>query len=95
MLKRKEFAKINKDSEKRIVKTKSRKSMSLCFSGKEMRKMAIQAREKLILALDIDTQEEVEELVEKLADFVVIGRPILNSADPVRTAKQILEEIED
>jgi len=37
-----------------------------------MRKMAIQAREKLILALDVDTQEEVEGLVEKLADFVGI-----------------------
>lgn len=35
-----------------------------------MRKMAIETREKLILALDIDTEEEVKELVEKLADFV-------------------------
>ena len=35
--------------------------MSL-FSGKEIKKMAIQAREKLILALDVDTEEEVEYL---------------------------------
>ncbi|GAJ11500.1 unnamed protein product, partial [marine sediment metagenome] len=34
--------------------------------------MAIQARDKLILALDVDTQEEVEGLVEKLADFIGI-----------------------
>jgi len=37
-----------------------------------VKKMTNQAREKLILALDVDTQEEVEKLVEQLSDLVGI-----------------------
>jgi len=45
-----------------------------------------------------DEQKRVltpREAIKRGADFLVIGRPILDSADPVKTAKGILEEIED
>ncbi len=35
-----------------------------------------------------------KEAIEKGADFLVVGRPILNSKDPVETAKRILKEME-
>lgn len=35
-----------------------------------------------------------KEAIEKGADFLVVGRPILNSNDPVETAKRILREME-
>ena len=45
-----------------------------------------------------DEQKRVltpRQAIKRGADFVVIGRPILASADPVRTARRILREIED
>lgn len=35
------------------------------------------------------------EAVESGADFLVVGRPILQAADPVKAAKKILEEMEE
>ena len=35
------------------------------------------------------------EAIERGADFIVVGRPILKAADPVQAAEQIVEEITD